>query len=348
MRLKTHYIDAVCQEIKLQRDYLQTPVKTIYFGGGTPSQLTGADLSKMKDALFDENELDLKEVTLEVNPDDIHPDYLESINTFLQNRFSIGVQSFDDQELLFLNRRHNAKTAIRAVNECYAAGYRNISIDLIYGLPGQQLKTLRKTLRQALDLPVTHISAYHLTYEKGTKLHRLLQSGQITPVDDEQSILLYEEIIDLLENAGFAQYEISNFAAEGFQSRHNSAYWNGNHYLGIGASAHSYNGKTRQWNVSSVEAYIQAINRGEIPAEVEKIDPRTAYNDYIITRLRTRQGIDLTEIAELFDEMATNYCMMQIKKHLSNGLMEEKSPRFSLTRKGIFVADCIMRDLLLI
>jgi len=219
---------------------------------------------------------------------------------------------------------------------------------LIYGLPGQQLKTLRKTLRQALDLPVTHISAYHLTYEKGTKLHRLLQSGQITPVDDEQSILLYEEIIDQLEKAGFAQYEISNFAAEGFQSLHNSAYWNGNHYLGIGASAHSYNGKTRQWNISSVEAYIQAINRGAIPAEVEKIDPRTAYNDYIITRLRTRQGIDLTEIAELFDEMATNYCMMQIKKHLSNGLMVEKSPRFALTRKGIFVADSIMRDLLLI
>jgi len=340
---KEKYVDALCEELIERRDYLQEPVETVYFGGGTPSLLLFADFEKIFRTLYlvfgeDKN----REITLEANPDDLNPDYLESIKHLPFNRFSLGVQSFDDRELILLNRRHDAQSAISAVERLQQAGYGNISIDLIYGLPGQTMNMWNKTLRQAIDLQVQHISAYHLTYEEGTPLHRQLIEKQFAPVDEEMSASLFEVLIDTLAAVGYEHYEISNFARPGFQSRHNSSYWNGTHYLGIGASAHSYNGVSRQWNKKSLLPNYRSSGY-----EIETIDDKTAYNDFVITRLRTMKGIDLKELTMLFGESVKAYCLQQAGKVIANGLALYEDNCLRLTRKGIFVSDGIISDLML-
>ncbi len=349
MKEKSRYIDAICQELTLQKDYLQgTPVHTVYFGGGTPSQLNASDFEKIFNRINQIYGTTFEEVTLEANPDDISPEYLNALRRFPFNRISIGIQSFDDAELQFLNRRHGSEAAIRAVKQCQQAGFDNISIDLIYGLPRQTLETWKKNLNQAVDLNIQHISAYHLIYEENTKLHRLLKSGKISPTDEDTSVEMFGVMIDRLKEAGFEHYEISNFARKDCYSKHNSSYWNGTYYLGIGASAHSYNGKSRQWNISSLKQYIDSIDRGSIPAETEIINERRAYNDYIITRIRTSSGIDLDEMASLFGEKAIQDCLQQAEIHLSNKTLEQKNKHLKLTRKGIFISDSIMSDLIIV
>ena len=343
IRKKEEYVGALCEELIARRDYLQEPVETVYFGGGTPSLLSSADFEKIFHTLYliygeDKN----REFTLEANPDDLTPEYLDSIKHLPFNRFSVGIQSFDDEELKMLNRRHDAQSAISAVKRLQQAGYGNISIDLIYGLPEQNMEIWKKTLRQAIDLQVQHISAYHLTYEEGTPLHRLLKENRLVPADEEISIHLFEILIDTLTAAGFEHYEISNFARSGFQSRHNSSYWNGTSYLGIGASAHSYNGFSRQWNKKSITPSYQASD-----CEIETIDEKTAYNDFVITRLRTMTGIDLNELTALFGELRKTYCLQQARKNIANGLLHHKDNCLRLTRKGIFVSDGVMCDLML-
>jgi len=339
---KEKYVDALCEELRARSNYLQEPVETIYFGGGTPSLLSSADFDKIFRTLYFIYGEDMKrEITLEANPDDLTHDYLESIQRFPFNRFSLGIQSFDDRELKLLNRRHDAQSAIRAVELLHNEGFNNISIDLMYGLPEQNLKTWKTTLQQAIDLQVQHISAYHLTYEEGTPFHRQLKEGSLSPVDEEMSIRLFEALIDLLTAADFEHYEISNFARPGFQSRHNSSYWNGTHYLGIGASAHSYNGFSRQWNKKAI---LQDYRTSDY--EIETIDEKTAYNDFIITRLRTMKGIDLNELTQLFGESRKTYCLQQSRKAIANVLLHYENNCLRLTRKGIFVSDGIMSDLM--
>jgi len=340
--MKGKYVDALCEELQERKDYLNEPVETIYFGGGTPSLLSFSDFTKIFSTLYsvygkDEN----REVTLEANPDDIIPDYLTTVQFFPFNRISLGVQSFDDGELKLLNRRHDAQSAVLAVKRLQQAGYNNISIDLIYGLPNQTPEIWNKTIRQAIDLQVQHISAYHLTYEEGTPLHKQLKAGSLVPVDEEMSNRLFEIVTDTLTAAGFEHYEISNFARPGFQSRHNVSYWDGTHYLGVGASAHSYNGFSRQWNKKTLMPDYRISG-----CEIEILDEKTKYNDFVITRLRMMKGMDLNELVVRFGESRKMYCLQQAQKYLATGLLYCEDNCLRLTRKGIFISDRIMSDLM--
>ncbi|MDR1436857.1 MAG: radical SAM family heme chaperone HemW [Candidatus Symbiothrix sp.] len=339
LREKGACIDAICKELQDRKDYLQgQEIRTIYFGGGTPSLLPAKDFDRIFqtfDRCFGSQCSSSREVTLEANPDDITPDYLHSIRHLPFNRISLGVQSFNNRELLFLNRRHDALSAINAVKRLQDAGYPNLSIDLIYGLPEQTRSIWEENLKQALALDVPHISAYHLTYEEGTPLFSRLERGLVKQVDEESSLRFFEILIDTLTENGFEHYEISNFAKPGYRSRHNSSYWNGTHYLGIGASAHSYNGSGRRWN------------KTQSGFDEEILDGRTAYNDFIITRLRTSEGIEVSELSRLFGEARQAYCLRQAEKHILNQGLKQSGNRLHLTRKGLFVSDGIMSDLLL-
>ena len=343
---KDLYVEAVCKELKIRQPYLQDEIiETIYFGGGTPSQLNVEDFKKIFQTFspFTFHLSPAMEITLEANPDDLTPAYINAIRDLPFNRISLGVQSFNDRELAFLNRRHSAKTAIKAIKRLQQSGFGNISIDLMYGLPGQNEADWQKTLTRAKDLSIQHISAYHLIYEEGTPLYNSLQKGLIRPVDEEMSVRLFEMLIDELAEAGFEHYEISNFAQPNYRSKHNASYWNGTHYLGVGASAHSYNGLSRQWNVASIPKYIES----QFLENIEVIDEKTAYNEFILMRLRTKEGIDLSELVSLFGEEKRVYCLRQAQKHIDNYCLELSDNRLSLTRKGIFISDGIMSDLLL-
>ncbi len=348
MKYKEPYVTALIRELEIRKDYIgNEPLETIYFGGGTPSQLQATDFERIFDAiqrLFDTS--GCKEVTLEANPDDMTPEYVAGLRRFPFNRISMGVQSFKAEDLRFLNRRHDREQALRAVELCKENDLANISIDLIYGLPGQTLKEWESNLDVAIRLDIPHISAYHLIYEEGTALYKLKEAGKISPVEEEVSVSLFTSLIDRLTANGYLHYEISNFARPGMISRHNSSYWTGKKYLGAGPSAHSYNGESRQWNVSSLPAYIRGIESGSPEVEVEELDINTRYNDFIITGLRTMWGVNLTEIQGQFGNDKLIYCQKQATPYLKQGLLIEKDATLTLSRNGIFISDSIMSDLL--
>lgn len=342
------YVKALCLELRLRRGYLRNePVETIYFGGGTPGLLVAADLNRILSEIYGLFPvIPDPEITLEANPDDLTPEYVAGLKTLPVNRVSIGIQSFDDGELQFLNRRHTADKAVKAVENCRQAGFGNISIDLMYGLPGQTVEAWEKTLDRAVQLNIQHISSYHLIYEIGTPLYQKLESGKITPAEEDTSIKMFDLLIDRLTSNGFIHYEISNFAKPGYISRHNSSYWKNIDYLGIGASAHSYRKTSRDYNVSDTEQYIRSIFTGKLPATSEPIDRNTAYNDYIITSLRTVWGISAEKIKSEFGVEKEKYCLEQARKYLSGNLLTYNDDTLKLTRKGLFVSDGIMADLL--
>ena len=348
MRFREPYVDAVIREMELRQEYIgQEPLETIYFGGGTPSQLQAGDFKRIFDAaarLFDTT--GCREITLEANPDDMTPEYVASLRDLPFNRVSMGVQSFQEKDLRFLNRRHDREQALRAVDRCKENGIRNISIDLIYGLPGQTPDEWESNLDEAIRLDIPHISAYHLIYEEGTALYKLLEAGKVTPAEEELSVSLFSTLINKLTDAGYLHYEISNFARPGSFSRHNSSYWTGKKYLGIGPSAHSYNGESRQWNVSSLPLYLKAIASGTPDVEIEKLDLNTRYNDFIITGLRTMWGIRLSDIREQFGEEKQAYLEHQAAAYLRRGLIIRENDTLTLSKEGIFISDGIMSDLL--
>lgn len=348
MQFKTPYIQAIIREMELRKDYIDNePIETIYFGGGTPSQLEKKDFEKIFDAInriFDTSQC--QEITLEANPDDMTPEYVASLQKLPFNRISMGVQSFQEKDLRFLNRRHNREQAIRAVALCKEHGISNINIDLIYGLPGQTLDEWSLNLEEAILLDVPHISAYHLIYEERTALYKLLKEGGITPVDEELSVSLFSTLINRLTKAGYLHYEISNFARPGYISQHNSSYWLGKKYIGIGAAAHSYNGSNRLWSVSSLPLYLKGIATETPAVEIEELDENTQYNDFIITRLRTMWGIQLQKIKELFGEEKWNYLKQQAEPYLQQDLLNLQNETLKLSKKGIFISDGIMSDLL--
>lgn len=348
MKYKEPYVIALIREMELRKGYMgKATLDTIYFGGGTPSQLPARDFERIFDAitrLFDIGPS--LEITLEANPDDMTAEYVKQISTLPFNRISMGVQSFEEEDLRFLNRRHDRQQALRAVELCKENGLSNISIDLIYGLPGQTLQDWEANLDTAIRLDIPHISAYHLIYEEGTALYKLMKAGKISPVEEDISVALFSTLIDRLTANGYLHYEISNFARPGMSSRHNSSYWTGSSYLGIGPSAHSYNGETRQWNVASLPAYLQAIEKGTSDVEIETLDINTRYNDFIITGLRTMWGVKYDDIQQQFGKEKLIYCQKQAAPYLKQGLLIEKDGTLTLSKEGIFVSDGIMSDLL--
>lgn len=345
---KYNYVTALCNEVLLRKDYIKGEgIKTIYFGGGTPSQLAFDDFRRIFDTLFVNFEIQADaEITIEANPDDLTPQYVEILRKLPFNRLSMGIQSFDDEELKFLKRRHSTAKAIDAVGLCKSFGYDNISIDLMYGLPNQTMEIWKGNLNAAIALDIQHISSYHLIYEQGTRLYRLFKSGEVKPVNEDLSVDMFSTMIDELSFAGFEQYEISNFARNGLYSRHNSSYWLGEKYLGLGPAAHSYDGQNRAWNIASISKYIEGINEGKPNIEIEYLDENTRYNDFILTGMRTRWGVNISALNALFGTRLKDYCLKNARKYLEQGFLTQDGDILKLTREGIFISDGIMSDLM--
>lgn len=344
--LKARYVEALCRELRMRKDYLgDEPVETVYFGGGTPSLLGGDDFEKIFRALDETFGLgNAAEITLEANPDDLTEEYVAMLSGLLFNRLSMGVQTFDDGALKLLGRRHGALQAIRAVERCRASGFANISIDLIYGLPGETDSQWARDLELATALGVEHISAYLLTCEKDTPLYRMLLEGKVCEVDEKTSLRFFYKLTEQLDKAGYIHYEISNFCRPGYQSRHNSSYWEGIPYLGCGPSAHSFDTRSREWNTSSLETYITSIEQGWRPYEKEMLDENTRYNEYIMTGLRTKRGVSLRTIEERFGTEMRRYSLRMAYPHLQRGTIRIEGEWLRLEKKGVFVSNDIISD----
>ena len=341
-------VDAIVKELHLRKDYLKNAaIETIYFGGGTPSVLSFSQFDSIFRAineLFEVNED--AEITFEANPDDLTPEFLSSISPLPFNRVSIGIQSFDDEDLKRVNRRHSGLQAINAVKACQAHGFENISVDLIYGLPSQSLEAWNKQLDIAFNLHVQHISVYGLTYEEGTRLWKQREMGKVNVVADDEMISMYEVLLAKMKENGFEAYEISNFSLPGYRSRHNSAYWQINPYLGIGPSAHSFDGTSRQWNISSNKKFINALNTGENFFEKEELSQNDRYNDYVMVSLRTTEGISLKYIEENFGANFVNYCIMNAEKFIQSNKLKFDNNKIYLSYKGIQISNMIISELM--
>ena len=345
---KPAYIHALCQELEIRKDYLEgEDIETIYLGGGTPSQLTHEELEAIFTYIYKTYRVNPDaEITLEANPDDLTPEYVAMLRQLPINRISMGIQTFQEETLKLLHRRHTTTQAIEAFQRCREVGFQNISIDLMYGLPGETLETWKEDLQQAIDLRPEHISAYHLIYEEDTTLWKLREQHQVEEADEDLSVSLFSTLIDKLTEAGYQHYEISNFCLPGLHSRHNSSYWTGKKYLGCGPSAHSFNGTSRQWNVASLEKYMKGIELGNPDYEIEELDLYTRYNDFVLTSIRTCWGMPLSHLRTAFSEELHNYCLRMAKPHIREGVLEIREDVLKLTRRGIFVSDGIMSDLM--
>ena len=327
----------------------QTSFQTIYLGGGTPSQLTHEQLSRLFDHIYSSCSIEPDaEVTMECNPEDIDHEFLTKLRHLPVNRLSMGVQTFDDERLRFLHRRHTSDKALEAVAACQDAGYGNISIDLMFGFPGETLEAWESDLTEALKLDVQHLSAYSLMVEEGTRLHQLMQSGALLPLDEETSLQQYIMLTEHMTASGYEHYEISNFSKPGFRSRHNSSYWQGIPYLGIGAGAHSYDGRSRRWNASSLDTYINGVEQSQVYSESEQLSDRDRYNEYVMTRLRTSEGIDLSDFKQRFSPFHFRYLLENLKKHTDGGNVVKTADNIHLSVKGIYVSDCVMSDLFML
>jgi len=322
----------------------------VYFGGGTPSVLDYISMVKIMEKLHSKfNINEGAEITMEVNPDDTSAQFYISMMAAGVNRVSIGVQSWDDKILSFLNRRHNSKQAIISVNEAYDAGFRNISVDLIYGIPGLGSESWKKTLKDTFGLPITHLSAYHLTIEKETMFGKMTSDGQLTEIEEQESESQFNLLASMSKKAGFEQYEISNLCLPGQYSRHNTNYWRQVPYIGLGPSAHSYNGFSRQWNVNDINGYVKSIGRGKVPFEMEMLDTRMKYNEYIMTSLRTIWGADLDYIESGFNKEAHDFLINMASRFVRYGmLVRTENNRLVLTDQGKMISDNIISELMMV
>ena len=371
--LRQRYVDALCREMVIRGTRneergtrREDTIQTIYLGGGTPSQLTPAQLRQLfiyinKVYNISPSYLLLppsstKEITIECNPDDVTADFAEALQQLPVNRVSMGAQTFDDRRLQFLHRRHSAAQVATAVRRLRQAGIDNISIDLMYGFPGETLSDWQHDIDAALALDVEHISAYCLMIEEGTPLykqmHKVHKGDEPSPLSEELERQMYELLIDRLTAAGYEHYEISNFARAGRRSRHNSSYWTDVPYIGLGAAAHSYtpphtspHGKgIRSYNVADIHQYIEAIERGELPSEQEQIEGDTRYNDRLTVALRTCEGICLDELSARHRD----YLLRTARRYVDDGLLVLSNHHLRLSRKGLFVSDMVLADLMLV
>lgn len=337
---------ALEREIEQRKDYLSEPVDTLYFGGGTPSLLPAEDIGRVIDMIASSFILnDGMEVTLECNPDTLSPDYLRAVYNLGVNRLSVGIQSFFDDDLEYLNRRHDSRRALQCLDWISEAGFSNYTIDLIYGIPTLTDEKWKSNLEIFLQYRIPHLSAYALTVEPKTILEVMIAQGKKNPVDEEQGARQFRLLMDVMRDNGYEHYEISNFALPGRYSRHNTSYWRDVSYLGIGPSAHSFNGVSRQWNVSSLTSYLNGMMVGETVSERETLSLDERYNEYVMTSLRTMWGCDLDYVRCRFGDAYYAHCSLAAAKMIKRGLMKIDSAHLILTDDGKLYADGVAVEL---
>ena len=343
------FIDALLKEASLRKDYLESEtVSTIYFGGGTPSVFSVKDLGTILNHINKLFRVEQDcEISIELNPDDVLPAYLEGLKDLNINRISMGIQSWRDSDLKMLNRRHDSAQAIKALKDTLDAGFENVTIDLIYGIPGMSLQEWESNLDFSLSFDIKHLSAYHLTFEPGTVFGKMLEKGAISEIDENESVAQFNILIEKTESAGFIQYEISNFGKPGYFSIHNSNYWKQVSYLGLGPSAHSFNGYSRQWNIRDLKGYIKLINAGKSFYESEELNSKTRFNEYIMTSLRTMWGIDLEYVEEMFEKEGYDYIINLAGKFKNYGLMKQEKKSLILTNQGKLISDNIISEFMI-
>lgn len=346
-KYKDEMLNALRTEINLRRHYLDNEkIETIYFGGGTPSVLNTEDIHTLLGnitSLFDVSEH--AEITLEANPDDLHDQKVKELRQTPVNRFSIGIQSFFEEDLKWMNRAHNSGEAESSVKRVQDAGFENITVDLIYGFPLLSNMKWEQNIRKLLELGIPHISSYSMTVEPKTALAMFIAKGKEKAMNESQSSEQFLILINQLTEAGFEHYEISNFAKPGMYSRHNSNYWEGVKYLGIGPSAHSFNGESRQWNIANNHRYMSEIQENKIPAELEFLTPENRINEYIMTSLRTSKGMNLDLIAEKFGSDYSNRIRNELEVFLEKNWLSISDKKVILSLEGKLFADLIASEL---
>jgi oxygen-independent coproporphyrinogen-3 oxidase len=337
-------VDSICRELFLQKDffYPNSNIETIYLGGGTPSALSEVELELITNHLSKNFNLNkVHEYTIEINPEDVNDNNINTWKSCGINRFSLGLQSFDDNVLGYLNRKHKGKDGLAAIDKIYDAGFDNISVDLIYGIPGLSLQTWKAQLETLVALKIPHVSAYCLTIESKTVFGNLLKKGKIKPIDEELAQEQYYLMHEFFENSKLEHYEISNFGKHEYYSQHNTSYWKGKHYLGIGPSAHSFDGEKRMWNVSNNSNYIKSIENYSVPFEFEELNENQKINEYILTGLRTKWGIDLKKIKSEISNGNYEKFEKKIEKFLAADLLKIENNTVALTLDGFWKADGI-------
>ena len=346
LRKKEELVKALVKEMELRKEELQDQtIETIYFGGGTPSLLSNNELQLLLDSVYKNFDvIQNPEITLEANPDDLTKQRIIELSTLLINRLSIGIQSFFDKDLKLMNRAHNANEAKRCLEEA-SMSFNNITIDLIYGIPGLTNRRWIENIETALAYSIPHISSYALTVEPRTALDAFIKKGKIPNIDDAISEEQFQILTEKLEASNFVHYELSNFGKPNYFSRHNTSYWQGKSYLGLGPSAHSYNGKQRSWNVRNNSIYINSIFHGVLPMETEKLTKTDQYNEYIMTGLRTMWGISLKKVEQNFGEAYKKHVLQQSEKHIGQHLLYIDGDNVLVTKKGKFLGDGIASDL---
>ncbi len=342
---KTELVEMLCRELELRKDEIGQTIQTIYFGGGTPSLLNSEELELIFKTIFEYFDIsENAEITLEANPDDLSEEVIKMLDASPVNRLSIGVQSFFEEDLKLMNRAHNSEEALNSL-KLAKQYFDNISIDLIYGIPGQSNEQWIENLDKALELKIPHISSYALTVEPKTALEKFIDKGKVKPVEDETYREQFDILVNKLTNNGFEHYEFSNYGKPGYHSQNNMAYWLGKPYLGIGPSAHSYDGTSRKWNISNNTLYIKAIAAGNLPQQTEKLSTTDSYNEYVMTRLRTKFGVSTDDIQQKFGKVYRDHFLKETGKFLDDGLMERTGNTFHITTKGKFLSDGIAADL---
>ncbi len=346
---KTAMVAAIQKELEIRKNEFQGElVRTIYFGGGTPSVLEIEEIDQIITTIYNNYTVsEDPEITLEANPDDLSKEKLAQLARSSINRLSIGIQSFFEEDLIFMNRAHNANEA----QECILSAskyFDNISIDLIYGLPNMSQERWLRNVEKALSFNIPHISSYALTVEPKTALAHFIRNGVVKPLDDAMAEEHFHLLVHSLEQAGYIHYEISNFGKPGYFSQNNTAYWLGKKYMGIGPAAHSFNGKQRFWNVSNNSKYIAALVKGELPKEVETLSKTDRYNEYIMTGLRTIWGVSLERIQSEFGNGYLSYLLKQAERHLAQDLLQIEAGKLTVTKNGKFLSDGIASDLFMV
>lgn len=343
------FVKALMLETALQAGYLEgEDIETVYFGGGTPSLLTPGQISQIISSVKKNFTLiQFPEITIEVNPDDVYEGYFKALTEAGINRVSLGIQSWNDKRLKYLGRRHDSEQSEKALRLAFAEGIINVSADLIYGIPGSTAEDLKNDLEKTFAFPITHLSAYHLTIENGTHLGKMKKNKKLVETDEDTSNAMFSLLGSMCRERGFIHYEISNFAREGYISKHNSSYWKQIPYLGLGPSAHSFNRSSRQWNVSDVKKYIHSIDSGIVPFEREELDKLTVFNEYVMTSLRTMWGIDLEHVEAFYDKELHDYLVNLSGKYIRYGLMRREKNTLVLTDQGKMISDNIIAELLM-